>query len=170
VAAVTPAHDRTLDDVKPQVEQQWRAVETATRLKAKADELLDKLKGGTPFDLLAATNGLRIATAADFKRGGVAPGLSPRTIEAAFRTPRDTFGSGEGADPSQWAVFRVTDVKTPPLDANVADGKGMQQTVQRQLSDDMIGQYVSWLENELGTTVNSGVLAQALGSNGPDTN
>jgi peptidyl-prolyl cis-trans isomerase D len=170
VATVTPAHDRTLDDVKPQLEQQWRAVETATRLKAKADELLDKLKGGTPFDLLAATNGLRIATAADFKRGGAAPGLSPRTIEAAFRTSRDTFGSGEGADPSQWAVFRVTDVKTPPLDANVADGKGMQQTVQRQLADDMIGQYVSWLENELGTTVNSGVLAQALGSNGPDTN
>jgi len=35
VTAITPAHDRTLDEVKSEVEARWREDEIATRLKAK---------------------------------------------------------------------------------------------------------------------------------------
>jgi peptidyl-prolyl cis-trans isomerase D len=170
VAAVTPAHDRPLDEVKDEVTQRWRGDETASRLKAKAADLLDKLKGGTPFDALAAANGLKIETAADFKRGGAVAGLSPKMIDAVFHTAKDGLGDGEGNDPTQWIVFKVTDVKTPNLDPNAADAKNIAQTVQRQLSDDMIGQYVAWLESDLGTTINAAVLAQTMGNNAPDTN
>jgi len=40
------------------------------------------------------------------------------------------------------------------------------------LSDDVFGQYLAWLENELGTSVNQAALAQALGNAAPepDTN
>jgi peptidyl-prolyl cis-trans isomerase D len=171
VAGITPAHDRALDEVKPQVEQQWRANETASRLRSKANDLLDKLKTGTPFDTLAASNGLKIETANDFNRRGAVPGMSPKTIDAVFHTAKDAFGSGEGNDPTQWIVFRVTGVKTPALDPNSTEGKDLQQTVQRQLGDDVIGQYVARLENDLGTNVNAAVLAQAMGqNNAPDTN
>jgi peptidyl-prolyl cis-trans isomerase D len=170
VAAVTPAHDRTLDEVKDEVTQRWRDAETASRLKTKTADLLDKLKGGTPFDALATANGLKIATAADFKRGGAVAALSPKMIDAVFHTAKDGFGDGQGNDPTQWIVFRVTDVKTPNLDANAADAKTIAQTVQRQLSDDVIGQYIVWLEGDLGTTINAGVLAQTRNNNAPDTN
>ena len=69
VAAITPARDRTLDEVKSQVEQRWREDQIASRLKAKAAELLDKLKGGTPFDALAKADGLKVETADKLKRG-----------------------------------------------------------------------------------------------------
>jgi peptidyl-prolyl cis-trans isomerase D len=170
VAAITPAHDRSLDEVKDQVAARWRADETASRLKAKTADLLDKLKNGSPFDLLAATNGLKIETASDLKRGAAVGGLSPRMIDAVFHTAKDAFGSGEGDDPTQWTVFRVTDVKTPNLDPNSADTGKIGQTVQQQLSDDISSQYMVWLENDLGTTVNAAVLAQATGNNAPDTN
>ncbi len=170
VAAITPAHDQSLDEVKADVEARWRADETATRLKTKAADLLDKLKSGSPFDLLAATNGLKIETASDFKRGGAVGGLSPRMIDAVFHTAKDAFGSGAGDDPTQWIVFRVTDVKTPHFDPNSADAGSIGKTVQQQLSDDMNGQYMVWLENDLGTTINPAVLAQATGNNAPDTN
>jgi peptidyl-prolyl cis-trans isomerase D len=171
VAGITPAHDRSLDEVKPQVEQQWRVDETATRLRSKANDLLDKLKSGTPFDTLTASNGLKIETANDFNRRGAVAGLSPKTIDAVFHTAKDAFGSGEGNDPAQWIVFRVTGVKTPALDPNSTDAKDLGQTVQRQLGDDMIGQYLVQLENDLGTKVNAAVLAQAMGqNNAPDTN
>jgi peptidyl-prolyl cis-trans isomerase D len=170
VAAVTPSHERPLDEVKDEVTRRWRDDETASRLKTKAADLLDKLKGGTPFDALAAANGLKIETAADFKRGGAVAGLSPKMINAVFHTAKDGFGDGEGNDPTQWIVFRVTDVKTPNLDPNAADAKNITQTVQRQLSDDMIGQYVAWLESDLGTTINTAALAQTMGNNAPDTN
>ena len=70
VAAITPAHERPLDEVKDEVEQRWRDDEIASRLKAKAADLLDKAKSGTPFDTLATTNGLKVDTANDLKRGG----------------------------------------------------------------------------------------------------
>jgi hypothetical protein len=67
-------------------------------------------------------------------------------------------------------VFQVTDIKTPKLDANSADAKHIEDTLHNQLSDDLIGQYVGWLESNLGTTVNPSVLAQAMGNGTPDTN
>ena len=64
----------------------------------------------------------------------------------------------------------MTDVKTPSLDANSPNGKALDEMVTRQVSDDVFGQYMAWLENDLGTTVNQAALAQALGSSAPDTN
>ena len=51
--AVTPSRDRTLDEVKTEVEQRWRDDEIAKRLKDKAADLLDKAKNGNAFDALA---------------------------------------------------------------------------------------------------------------------
>lgn len=66
-------------------------------------------------------------------------------------------------------MFRVTEVTDPKLDANSDDAKRITQVVQRQLGDDIFGQYAAWLEGELGTTVNRAALAQALGTAAPDT-
>ncbi len=169
VAGVTPTHDRTLDEVKNEVAQHWRDDEIAARLKAKAADLLDKLKSGNALDALASANGLKIATAADLKRGAGNGIVSARTIDAVFHTGKDTFGSAAGDLPTQWTVFHVTDVKTPTLEPKSDAAKQLEQTLKQQLSDDVIGQYVAWLENNLGTTVNAAVMAQALGNSAPET-
>src|SRR5581483_8586205 len=44
VAGITPSHERPLDEVKDQVENRWRDDEIAKRLKAKADDMVAKLK------------------------------------------------------------------------------------------------------------------------------
>jgi peptidyl-prolyl cis-trans isomerase D len=67
-------------------------------------------------------------------------------------------------------VFRVTDDQIPPLDPNSAAAKQVGQSVQRQVSDDVFGQYMAWLEDYLGTSINQTALAQALGNGAPDTN
>jgi peptidyl-prolyl cis-trans isomerase D len=170
VAAITPARDRPLDEVKSQVEAHWRDDEIASRLKAKAADLLDKLKTGNPIDSLAAANGVKVETASDLTRSKSSAAISAKMIEMIFHTAKDAFASAEGDKPSQWIVFRVTDVKSPPLNANTPQAKSVEQTVQRQLSDDVMGQYMGWLENELGTTINQEALAQALGNSTPDTN
>jgi peptidyl-prolyl cis-trans isomerase D len=170
VAAITPAQERPLDAVKDEVAQRWRNEQIAERLKAKAAALLDQLKGGVGLDTVAASSGVKVQSAKDFKRGGAVPGLSPRMVDVAFHTGKDAYGSAPSDDRSQWIVFRVTDVKTPARAPNSDDAKRDEQTVRRQLSDDLVGQYVIWLENSLGTTVNPGVLAQAMGNSGPDTN
>ena len=168
VAAVMPAHDRRLDEVKTEVAQSWRNDETAARLKAKAADLLDKLKTGNSFEAVAAADRLKIDTASDLKRGGSSGALTSRLTEAVFHTAKDGFGSAAGDKPTQWIVFQVTDVKTPQLEANSSATKHIDETVQRQLSDDMTGQYIGWLEDNLGTRINAAVLAQAIGGNAPD--
>jgi peptidyl-prolyl cis-trans isomerase D len=170
VAAITPARDRTLDEVKSDVEARWRDDQVAARLKTKAADMLDKLKSGTPFDTVAAADGLQIQKAAGIKRGQSSSLLSPREIDAVFHTAKDAFGSAQGQAASDWIVFRVTDDTTPPLDPNSQSAQQIDQTVQHQMSDDLFGQYMGWLEDYLGTSVNQTALAQALGNGTPDIN
>jgi peptidyl-prolyl cis-trans isomerase D len=170
VAGITPSRDRTLDEVKDQVEARWREDEIASRLKAKSAELLDKLKGGTPFDAIAAAAGLKVQTAEKVTRGKPEGGVSAKVVAAAFRTPKDGYGSAEGDQPTDWVVFRVTDIVTPKFDADSAEMKRIADLLKKQQSEEILEEYLVWLQNDLGTSVNQAALAQALGNGAPDTN
>jgi peptidyl-prolyl cis-trans isomerase D len=170
VAGITPARDRDLDEVKSAVEQRWRADEIADRLKAKAADILDKLKGGTPLETLATANGVTVQTAANLKRGQPTPGISARMIETVFHTAKDGVNSAEGDQPTDWIVFRITGDQVPPPDPNSASAKQMEQKIQHDISDDMFGQYMASVEDDLGTKVNQAALAQAFGNGTPETN
>jgi len=170
VAGITPARDRTLAEVKSQVETRWHDDEVAARLKSKANDLLEKLKSGTPLDTLAAADNLKVETATGLKRDQTSASLTSRMLEAIFRTAKDGFGNAQGDTPSQWILFSVTDIQAPSFDADSAASKSMAQDIQRQLSDDLIGQYMLQLEGDLGTSINAAALAQAMGSGTPDTN
>jgi peptidyl-prolyl cis-trans isomerase D len=169
VAAITPAHDRTLDEVKSEVEDHWRQDETASRLKAKAADLLDKLKNGSSLDELATAESVKVEKADGLKRGSPNATISSSMVGTIFHTAKDTFASAEGDKPTDWIVFRVTDVKTPELAAGSPDTAKLKDTLSHQLSDDTFGQYAAWLESYLGTTINQAGLAQALGNSAPDT-
>jgi len=170
VTAITPSRDRTLDEVKDQVEKAVREDQIASRLKAKAAELLDKLKNGNAFDTVAKADGLTLQTASQIKRDRGAGFISPKIAREVFHTAKDAFGSTDGDQPSEWVVFRVTDVSTPKADVNSAESKRIEEIVQRQESDDIYTEYVSWLQDDLGTSINQAALAQALGNSAPDTN
>jgi peptidyl-prolyl cis-trans isomerase D len=170
VTGITPARERTLDEVKSQVEAQWRDDEIATRLKAKAAEILDKLKNGGTLEAIASANGVKVETASNITRTKPPETISGRMLDAIFHTALEAYASAEGDKPTQWTVFRVTDVKTPGFEANSPNGKALNDMVSRQVSDDVFGEYMAWLEKDLGTSVNQSALQQALGNSAPDTN
>ena len=62
VASVTPARDRTLDEVKTEVEQRWHDDQVAEHVKTKAADLLGKLKSGNSFDALAKADNVKLQT------------------------------------------------------------------------------------------------------------
>ena len=170
VSGITPPRDRKLDEVKDVVEQHWREDEIATRLKAKAADLLDKLKSGNTLDELAKANDLTVEKADKIRRGKASGNISASMAGSIFHTAKDAFGSAEGDKPTEWIVFRVTDVTTPKTEANSGYEKRISAFVERQTVDDVFGEYLAWLEDELGTSVNRAALAQALGGSAPDTN
>ncbi len=168
VEGITPARDRTLDEVKSEVEQRWREDQIAERLKAKAADLVAKAKQGDAFDKLATAAGVKVETASGLKRGAAPPGVPGKVADAAFHIAKGAFSSSDGDQPTQWFVFQVTDVKTPAADLTSDEGKKVNQLLQTSLKDDVLSQYVAWVEDYLGTTVNQSMLAQARGGGTPE--
>lgn len=164
VLGVTPSRDRTLEEVKDQVEKRWRAEEISKRLQAKATEMVGKLEKGGKLDAEAAALGVKVETATAFKRDAEIKGVPERLIAAAFRTPKDGIGQTEGANGTDWIVFKVTDVITPTVDMASDDVKKLKETLERALSDEQIAQFVTKLESNVGTTINQQAFAVATGA------
>lgn len=164
VLGVTPSRDRSLEEVKDQVEKRWRDEEIAKRLRAKATDMIAKLDKGAKFDAEAAALGVKVETATAFKRDAEIKGVPERLIAAAFRTPKDGNGQTEGANSSDWIVFKVTDVITPTVDMASDDVKKLKETLRSALSDEQIAQYVTKLETDVGTTINQNAFAVATGA------
>ena len=164
VLGIKPARDRPLDEVRAEVEQRWRNEEISKRLQAKAAEMVEKLNSGAPFADVAGAEGLNVQTTFGLKRGGN-PGntISPRVIEAVFQTEKDAAGSAEGNGPAEWVVFRVTDITVPDFDAASAEAKRVADGMRRQLSEDLIAQYVQRLQTDLGVTINQDALRRVAG-------
>lgn len=163
VTGVTPSRERPLDEVKDQVVARWRDDEIAKRLQAKADDLVGKLKAGTPFAQVAADTGVKIETANDLQRGKSGGFVPLKTVEAVFRTPKGAVGSSEGDKETERLVFHVIDVTDPAFDANSPQGKAIATALQNSYTDDIVGEYVTRLETDLGVTVNQSALNQVVG-------
>jgi peptidyl-prolyl cis-trans isomerase D len=164
VLGITPSRERTLDEVKDQVEARWRDDQITSRLRAKATEMVQKIDAGGKFADEAAAAGLKVETAAGFKRDGSPPGLPTSVVAAAFRTAKDGAGQTPGSAPSEWIVFRVTDITVPPVDLASDDMKKLKETLERGLTDEQVAQYVTKVETDIGTSVNPAALAQVTGA------
>ena len=165
VTGITPARDRTLDEVKDKVAARWRDDEIAKRLQAKADDMVGKLNAGTALDQLATEAGLKVVTATDLQRGKPGGFAPAKLVEAAFKTPKGVPASAEGDQETTRFVFRVTDVTDPPLDPIAS--KQLTTLLQNSYSDDIVGAYVSRLENDFGVTFNQQALNQVIGGGIP---
>jgi peptidyl-prolyl cis-trans isomerase D len=160
---ITPARDRTLDEVKDQVEARWRDDLIADRIDAKAREIVDKLKAGAPFAEVAAANGLKVETQAGVQRGRAAAPLSPRAVEAIFRAAKGTPGQAEGRSATERNVFVVTEITVPPFDAAGPQGQRYSERLRRQMTEELFEQYVRRLQTDLGTTINQDAVNRIRG-------
>ena len=163
VGGVTPARERTLDEVKDQVTTRWHDDEISQRLQAKADDMLGKLKAGTALAQLASEGGLKLETAADLQRGKAAGFVPAKVVEAVFKTAKDAPGSAEGDTQTLRFVYRVTEVIEPKLDAASPEAKQLTTTLENAYADDVIGEYIARLESDYDVTVNQTALNQVVG-------
>jgi peptidyl-prolyl cis-trans isomerase D len=164
VLGVTPSRERKLDEVKDQIETRWHSDQVAAKLRSKATEMVQKLGQGGKLADEAASAGVKVESAAPFKRGATVAGLTPGVIEAAFRTAKDAAGQTEGANNTEWVVFRVTDIIDPPADLASEDMKKLKATLERNLADELVGQYVMKMEQDVGVSINQAAVAQVTGA------
>ncbi|MBZ9661123.1 peptidyl-prolyl cis-trans isomerase [Mesorhizobium sp. ESP-6-4] len=161
VQSVTPARDRTLDEVRKKVVADWTEAETDKRLDAKAQELEKRLKAGTALDVIAGELKLDKQT----KRG-----LKREADDADFgkEGAAAMFGVGEGGTgliPSPTGdgqiLFKVAEVFEPAG----ADGSAVPDDAQKSfgagMSDDLLDQLVAQLQSQYDVRVDPNAVSQA---------
>jgi peptidyl-prolyl cis-trans isomerase D len=164
VLGITPSRERTLDEVKDQVEARWREDQISSRLRTKATEMEQKLSQGGNLSDEATSAGVKVETAPGFRREDSPAGVPSGAVTAAFRTAKDAYGQTPGSGSSEWIVFRVTDVTVPPVDLASDDMKKLKDQLVRGMNDEQVAQYVAKLEKDIGTTVNEEGFAQVTGA------
>ncbi|MBZ9882687.1 peptidyl-prolyl cis-trans isomerase [Mesorhizobium sp. CA10] len=161
VQSVTPARDRTLDEVRKKVVADWTEAETDKRLDAKAQELEKRLKAGTALDVIAGELKLEKQT----KRG-----LKREADDADFgkEGAAAMFGVGEGGTgliPSPTGdgqiLFKVAEVFEPAG----ADGSAVPDDAQKSfgagMSDDLLDQLVAQLQSQYDVRIDPNAVSQA---------
>jgi peptidyl-prolyl cis-trans isomerase D len=163
VLGITPSRERTLDEVKDEVEARWRNDEITKRLMLKENAMLEKLQAGTPLKDVVAAEQLTVQTASGLKRGKPSGVLSAQVLDLVFRTAKGEPEAAQGDQTTRRIVFRLTDIVVPELDMNSDAAKRVNDSLRQALSSDLIGQYVVKVEAEIGTNLNPSAISQVVG-------
>ncbi|MER9302273.1 SurA N-terminal domain-containing protein [Mesorhizobium sp. M0293] len=161
VASITPARDRTLDEVRQKVVADWTAAETTKRLAAKADELEKRLKAGATLDVIAGELKLEKQTKRGVKR-------EADDVDFGKEGAAAMFGVGEGGTgliPSPTGdgqiLYKVAEVFEPAG----ADASSVPDDAQKSftsgMSDDLLDQLVAQLQTQYDVRIDQAAVAQA---------
>ncbi|CAN7548886.1 SurA N-terminal domain-containing protein [Mesorhizobium sp. LjRoot246] len=161
VASITPARDRTQDEVRPKVVADWTAAETTKRLAAKADELEKRLKAGATLDVIAGELKLEKQTKRGVKR-------EADDVDFGKEGAAAMFGVGEGGTgliPSPTGdgqiLYKVAEVFEPAG----ADASSVPDDAQKSftsgMSEDLLDQLVAQLQTQYDVRIDQAAVAQA---------
>ncbi|MFD1986902.1 SurA N-terminal domain-containing protein [Mesorhizobium newzealandense] len=161
VASITPARDRTLDEIRQKVVADWTAAETTKRLAAKADELEKRLKAGVTLDVIAGELKLEKQTKRGVKR-------EADDVDFGKEGAAAMFGVGEGGTgliPSPTGdgqiLYKIAEVFEPAG----ADASSVPDDAQKSftsgMSDDLLDQLVAQLQTQYDVRIDQAAVAQA---------
>src|SRR5690606_34106715 len=98
VQEITPARDRTLDEVRDQVVTDWKEEEAISRLEERATELEKQLKDGKSLQEIASEIGQETQTKRGLRREADDADIGRAGVAAVFGVPKG--GTGVFAGPS----------------------------------------------------------------------
>jgi peptidyl-prolyl cis-trans isomerase D len=162
VDGITPARERTLDEVREKVTADWIAAETERALSARAEEIAKRVRDGATLDAVATELGLekqtkrglkREADDADFGKDGVAEvfGVAPQGVGIA---------AAPGGDAR--IVFKVTEVFEPAGSGPDSVPEEQRTAFSSGLADDLLDELVTVLQAQYGVTIDRAAINQAL--------
>lgn len=167
ITKIEPARQKTFADVRPEVEKAWRDDQTASLLSAKATDLVKRLEAGETIAAIAASEGnLEVEHVGDVKRG-INQNLAPNIVTQIFNVGVRGAGSAEH-DGGSRILFQVLDSVVPVFDPADPSLATVSNQVKTGIVEDVVAQYLTKLQNELGVRVNPKAFASVTGA-APDS-
>lgn len=157
VTDVVASHERSFEETRDLVEARRRDEEAAKKLAALADTIRAKVDSGESF--ARAAPGINVERREKLKRASKPDGLDPGIIARVFATAENKGGVYGDDTGLGRIVYRVTTVNVPPFSPTPAAMKALANGLQ----EDLLGQYVIRLENDLGVSINEAALRSIVG-------
>jgi len=164
VLGVTPSQLKPFDQVRDEVEKDWRAEETKKRVTKFTQDLVNQLSSGSKtLDDVAKELNTDVVPTSALKRTDVTVNVLPPAVDQAFTLAKGGFGSAASGVDEGRIVFQVTDIIAPPkIDEHIV--KRLDAQIARLLSEDMVTEYFGALEKRYGVSVNRPALAKLAGT------
>jgi len=157
---VEPARDQTLADVRDAVLKAWTAEKTEAAITAKIDELLEKLKAGTPFaDVAQSVNQLPQLSQPFGRQGDESGVIDTPVANEVFAGGEGHFGTAKNGN-GEHVLFQVADIVPGTVDAATAQQKA---SIENSLRDTLYADFVNGVRDETGIRVNQQALGKLLG-------
>lgn len=162
VNGITPARDRTLDEVRQKAVADWTAAETAKRLGAKATELEQRLKAGTDLDAIATEMSLEKQTKRGLKRAADDADFGKEGAAAMFGVAEGGTGVVPSPTDDSQILFKVVQVFEPAGAEASSIEEDARKAFASGMSDDLLDQLVAQLQTQYKVDVDQVAISQAL--------
>ena len=164
VLGVTPSQLKPFDQVRADIEKDWRTEEARKKVAAYTQDLVGQLSSGSKtLEDVAKELNTNVVPTTPLRRGDVTVNVLQPAVEQAFALPKGGFGSAASGVEEGRIVFQVNDIVVPP-ELNEPVLKQLEARVGRILSEDMVTEYFGALENRYGVSVNRPALAKLVGT------
>ncbi len=165
VAAIDPAHDRPLDEVKDKVIAAWKKTTTTDHLAKLAKDTAARLGKGETLDAIADQLKLTVETDANQTRGSKPPAdFSTDALKAAFAGPKGYAAAVQGVNPDQQIVLQVDTITDTPFVKDDTTQASLTKQLADAMQNDLLQQYIAELQNQLGAKVNQQSLQRVIGA------
>jgi peptidyl-prolyl cis-trans isomerase D len=162
VSKIDRARDKTFGEARTEVEKAWREEEEGKRLTAKTAELVKKLDAGESISSIAAREGKLTVKHASNVRRGLSSGLAQNFVNEIFNVNLHRAGTTPNEEGGAF-LFQVTDSSLPPFDPQAPELTNIQADAKSGYIEDLVAQYLTKLESEIGVRLNAKVFESATG-------
>lgn len=146
---ITPARDRTLDEVRDRVLADWKQDEAVQMVVDRGRALADRVRKGQSFQDMAEVEGLTPQTAPGLTRASAIPVLGEAGMRAAFSAPQGLVASTPARESGEALVLQVSEVAPladPAASVAATTRDGLSQTLRGDLEQSFIAQLQTGVE------------------------
>ncbi|MGE0280884.1 MAG: SurA N-terminal domain-containing protein [Rhizobiaceae bacterium] len=162
VEGITPARERTLDEVKAKAIADWKTEQADSRLADKLKEFQKRVTDGATLDVVAGELKLEKLTKRGLKREGNDPDFGQEGVSAIFDLANGGVGVAPASDGTGRLLFKVTEVIEPMAADATAIPEDARKNFAEGLAGDMLDELVARLRGEFDVEVNRAAAQQAL--------
>lgn len=162
VTDITPARDRTYEEVSSQVETDWAAQQQKQALEDKAREYQQEVESGTSLEQIATDLAIEVNKTAPITRMSQDAGLGVEGVAAAFTGPLGTVATAAKDGGREQIVLKVTAVNNSTEGTPSNNDAQAIAAIASSAGDDILDEMVNKLQSEYGVSINQTLAQQAI--------